>query len=203
MQLIFCMQISMKACFKLILWFWWRCSSIPKVPKIASLQCLQYLKKEVRDEVDFLHADKHQSFLQVDFNTLGIKDFYKVILSLLMGMIQHSQSTQTTSLQYLYNIWEKKLGTIKLTLSFLMKVARHVKSIQNRKLVKFLQYKFFPILSRVPGMFIVTCFWVVVVKNGCGLLGNSKIFYISRMIWWNELIFCMLIQIWESSMLIL
>ena len=34
---------------------------------------LQYLKKEVRDEVDFLHPDKHQSFLQVDINTLGIK----------------------------------------------------------------------------------------------------------------------------------
>ena len=32
----------------------------------------QYLKKEVRDEVDFLHADKHQSFLQVGFNTLAI-----------------------------------------------------------------------------------------------------------------------------------
>ena len=47
---------------------------------------LQYLKKEVKDEVDFLHADKHQSFLQVDFNTLGIKVSYKVILSLLMGM---------------------------------------------------------------------------------------------------------------------
>ena len=29
---------------------------------------LQYLKKEVRDEVDFLHADKHQSLLQVNFN---------------------------------------------------------------------------------------------------------------------------------------
>ena len=27
---------------------------------------LQYLKKEVRDEVEFLHADKHQSFLQGD-----------------------------------------------------------------------------------------------------------------------------------------
>ena len=39
---------------------------------------LQYLKKEVKDEVDFLHADKHQSFLQVDFNTLGIKFSYKV-----------------------------------------------------------------------------------------------------------------------------
>ena len=39
---------------------------------------LQYLRKEVKDEVDFLHADKHQSFLQVDFNTLGIKFSYKV-----------------------------------------------------------------------------------------------------------------------------
>ena len=52
---------------------------------------LQYLKKEVRD-VDFLHADKHQSFRQVDFNTLVIKVSHKVILSLLMGMIKHSQS---------------------------------------------------------------------------------------------------------------
>ena len=40
---------------------------------------LQYLKEEVRDEVDFLHVDKYQSFLQIDFNTLGIKDAYKVI----------------------------------------------------------------------------------------------------------------------------
>ena len=31
------------------------------------------LKKKVRDEVDFLHTDKHQSFLQVDFSTLSIK----------------------------------------------------------------------------------------------------------------------------------
>ena len=34
---------------------------------------LQYLVKGVRDEVDFLHADKHQSFLEADFNTLSIK----------------------------------------------------------------------------------------------------------------------------------
>ena len=29
---------------------------------------LEYLKKEVRDEIDFSNAYKHQSFLQVDFN---------------------------------------------------------------------------------------------------------------------------------------
>ena len=38
---------------------------------------LQYLTKEVRDEIDFLHADKHQSLLQIDFNTLGIKYWAK------------------------------------------------------------------------------------------------------------------------------
>ena len=66
---------------------------------------LQYLQKQVRDDVDFLHADKHRSFLQVYFNTLGIKVSYKLILSLLMDMIKHSQSTQINkfaiSLQYL------------------------------------------------------------------------------------------------------
>ena len=39
---------------------------------------LQYLKKEVKDEVDFLLADKHQSFLKVYFKTLGIKVSNKV-----------------------------------------------------------------------------------------------------------------------------
>ena len=27
---------------------------------------LNYLKKDVTNEVDFLHADKHESFLQID-----------------------------------------------------------------------------------------------------------------------------------------
>ena len=75
-----------------------------KLPKITSLLFLcNILRKE--DKVDFLPADKHQSFLQVDFNNLDIKDSYRVILSLLMCMIKHSQSTQSSkfaiSLQYL------------------------------------------------------------------------------------------------------
>ena len=68
---------------------------------------LQYLKKEVRDEVDFLHIDKHQNFLQVDFNTSGIKDAYKVILSLLLGMIKHSQRTQSNRFANIFIISQK------------------------------------------------------------------------------------------------
>ena len=39
---------------------------------------LQFLLKEVRDEVHFLDTDKHQRFLQVDFN-IWHQSFYKVI----------------------------------------------------------------------------------------------------------------------------
>ena len=53
---------------------------------------MQYLKKEVSDEVDFLHADKHESLLQID-------------TMILMGIVKHSQSSQNSkfamSLQYL------------------------------------------------------------------------------------------------------
>ena len=53
---------------------------------------LQYLKREVNDEVDFLHADKHKSLIQID-------------TMILMGMVKHSQSFQNTKcamfLQYL------------------------------------------------------------------------------------------------------
>ena len=55
---------------------------------------LQYFKKDVSDKVDFLHADKHESLLQID-------------AMILMGVVKHSQSSQNSkfamSLQYLEN----------------------------------------------------------------------------------------------------
>ena len=102
---------------------------------------LQYLKEEVRHEAEFLHAAKLQSFLQVDFNNLVIKASCKVILSLLMGMIKHSQSTQSNkfviSLQYLkkkvrnevhFLHVDKHQSFHKLALLFLMEAAQHVHS---------------------------------------------------------------------------
>ena len=92
---------------------------------------LQYLKKELRDEVDFLCPDEHQSFLQVDVSTLDLKVSYKVILSSSMGMIKHSQSTQSSkfviSSQHLKNkardvhfSHDKHQGFFKLVLLLLM-----------------------------------------------------------------------------------
>ena len=96
----------MKVSYKLYYNFGWG-SSCSSYQNNNFAMSLQYLKKEVRDEVDILHADKHQSSQQVDFNTLSIKFFYKVILSLLMDMIKHSESTQSNklviTLQYLTN----------------------------------------------------------------------------------------------------
>ena len=46
---------------------------------------LQYLKKEVRDEVDFLYTDEHQKF-------------YKLVLLFLMEVARDVQSTQNRKL---------------------------------------------------------------------------------------------------------
>ena len=99
-----------------------------------------------------MHADKHISFLQSDFNTLGIKVCYRVIQTL-FGMIKHSQSTASNkfaiSLPYLkkevrdafqFLHPDKHQKFYKLALLFLMEAARHVQSTQNRKLVISLQY---------------------------------------------------------------
>ena len=50
---------------------------------------LSYLKKEVSDEVDFLHTDKHESFLQIG-------------TMILMWMAKHSKIPKIASLEYLY-----------------------------------------------------------------------------------------------------
>ena len=78
MKLIFFMQVSIKACHKLIVWRW---SRIPKVPKIASLQCLYSIsKKKLKLKLIFCM----QSF-QVYFNTLSIKVSYKVDIIIING----------------------------------------------------------------------------------------------------------------------
>ena len=109
---------------------------------------LQYLKENIKDEADVLHKDKHQSFLQADFNTLVNKVLYKVILSLLTGMAKHSQSTESkmfaVSFQYLkkevrHGVHFLHADKHHLTLLLLMEANRHVQSTQNRKLVIFLQ----------------------------------------------------------------
>ena len=69
----FCMQMN-KVSYKFIstLWtsnfptrwchHWWKCSNILKVVKIT---CLQYLHNISKKKFWFLHAHKHQKFLQV------------------------------------------------------------------------------------------------------------------------------------------
>ena len=143
---------------------------------------VQYLKKEIRDDIDFLDADKHKSGLQVDFNTLDTKFGYKVILWLLISMMKHSQITQSNNFANLCNI-SKKLG---MEFIFCMQINTKVSKNwhyrfwwkqQIRRLVIFLQYikkKVFCFLITAfvfycdvkhldilwgPVMFVVTCFW--------------------------------------------
>ena len=93
MKLIFCLLINVEGFFKVMLLFqvcMARHAHITQNNKFAI--SLQHLKKEVSDAVDFLHADKHESLLQID-------------TMILMEMVKYSQSSQNSkfamSLQYL------------------------------------------------------------------------------------------------------
>ena len=57
---------------------------------------LQYLKKEVRDGVHLLHANKHQSF-------------HKLTLTFLMEVAGHVQSTQNRKLVMFLKYIKKKV----------------------------------------------------------------------------------------------
>ena len=91
----FSLLIIAKRFFKVILSFLMcmaRHAQITQNKKFAI--SLQYLKKDVNDEVDFLHAGKHEILLQID--TMILMEMVKV--------------PKIASLQCLYRISKKKLG---------------------------------------------------------------------------------------------
>ena len=109
---------------------------------------LQYLQKKVRDQIDFLHADIHQIFQQVNFNTLGIKVSYKVILSLLTGTMKHCQSTQSN--KFAISLQRLKKKTLGMEFIFCMQI--------NTKVSKSWDYCFWwksPDMSKVPTIFAI------------------------------------------------
>ena len=105
-------------------------------PKWQVCYFLQYLKKGVNDEVDFLQAYKHENLLHID-------------AMVLIGMVKHSQSSQNSefamSLQYLsfLQVDFNTLGTkvsYRVILSLLMGMNKHSQTTQSKKFAISLQY---------------------------------------------------------------
>ena len=111
MKLIFCLQINMKIFYKLIVSLWVcvaaRQAQITQNDKfVVSFQCL---KKKVSDKVDFLHADKHEIFLQVDSALWASKFCTRWYYHYWWAWSNILRVFEATSLQYLYSI-SKELG---------------------------------------------------------------------------------------------
>ena len=109
--------------------------------------------KEVSDEVDFLHVDQHESFVQIDIMNW-------------MGIVKHSQSPQISKFAlFLQNIKKdvrhevgfllvdnrqsflqvdfNTLGikvSYKVTLSLMMSMIKHFQSTQSNKFAISMQY---------------------------------------------------------------
>ena len=71
---------------------------MPKVPAITILQNVGNISSKKRDQVDFLHADKHQTFLRVD------------VISLVAQGQPFQKYPEKRSLQNLYIFSRKTLG---------------------------------------------------------------------------------------------
>ena len=73
----------MEVFYKLILSFWvcvTKNAQSTQNNKLFAIS-LQYLKKDVSDEVDFLHSDKHKDLLRID-------------AMILMEIVRHSQNSE-------------------------------------------------------------------------------------------------------------
>ena len=117
-------------------------SSIPKIPKIASLECLYSISKKNLEMklILCIQINIFLNFLQVDFQAWGIKVCCEVILSLLIGMIKYSQSTQSIKIEISLQYPKKRLdgfhflyahkhqSFFKSALSLLMKLVRHTQN---------------------------------------------------------------------------
>ena len=132
----------MKVSCKLMLWYLiGLVKHSQSYQNIKFVMSLQYLQKLVRNEVDFLHEDKHQSFLQVYFNTWLSKfptSWYYIYWWVRPSILK---VLKLTSLQYLYNISKIKLGK-----EFIFALDKHQNFYKlalfwwNRNLEIFLQY---------------------------------------------------------------
>ena len=108
-KMIFCLQISMKVCYKLIIWLWWRWWSIPEVPKKASLQCLYNISKNKLEMmlIFCMQINTKVSYKLISKFIWGIEVSHKTWYYhySCMHMIKHSQSNKfAISLQYLKEV---------------------------------------------------------------------------------------------------
>ena len=73
MKLVFCLHVNARIFYKLIISLWvYIAKHTQSIQNNKFLISLQYLKENVKDEVDFLPADKFLRFLQIDTIILGV-----------------------------------------------------------------------------------------------------------------------------------
>ena len=101
-------------------YFWWGWSKHSQSSQNSKFaMSLQYLRKEVRDQVDFPHAHEHyvSTFWASKFPVRWSYHYLWELSSILKVL-------KVTSLQDLSNISKTKVSFYKLVLSFMMEVAR-------------------------------------------------------------------------------
>ena len=120
---------------------------------------LLYLKKELRNGVQFLHADKYQSF-------------YKMASSFFMEVARHVQSTQNKRLVIFLQYITKKVSQL-LLCSIVMQNIQNFRGFQSSSLLA--AYCMFPSI-------FLSCFFAYFHVNSLFFYSIKKTYWISDLI---------------------
>ena len=180
---------KLKRCYKLILWLLWWWSSTPKVPIIASFQCLYNISKK-KLEMKLIFCMQ-----------INIKVSYKLISRLWTptcptGWYYHywwARSSilkvlKVTSLQYLYNISKKKLRIeliICMQINIKVSTSWHYRFWQKRpnmsKVPKIGKWQYFPNILRKK---YCNCFYVLLLCKTVRYFTGIQSCLLLLVFWW-------------------
>ena len=166
--MIFCLQINTKVFYKLIVSLWLCVARhAQSTLNIKFSISLQYLEREVRNGVHFLHADKHQSF-------------YNLALSFLMEVVRHVQSTQNKRLVIFLQYIKKKCCYC-LCVLLCCKTLRYFMGVHCELKSTFDDNLYCEIIDRYFNIFFLKCNWKK--KNWKAFLGTRV--WVPKQVYWS------------------
>ena len=133
------MQINIEVFYKLILSFWVCVTRHTQITQNQNLHIFAISPEKHGDEVDFLPADKHESFLQVDSITFGVLS--QTCPKYPKQLVQYCNiSRKTSRMKLMFCLQINVKAFFKLILSYQVCVVRYAQVIQNDKFAITSQY---------------------------------------------------------------
>ena len=141
-KLIFCQQINIKVFYKMIVSLWVYIERHARSTQNSRFKIsLQYVKGNVKNEVDFLPADRRRRFLQSDTIILGVcvaRNAHIIQNNKFAISLQHIKKQLSDAVDFLHA--DKHESLLQIDSITLMQMVKYSQSSQNSMFAVSLQY---------------------------------------------------------------